>query len=153
MVLPKTKYKLTVDVHVAGNSKLESSVSDIIQVPGSVTSDVWAITKTPNLLLVDEELARRLQQQEDINHMAEVQTARSAKYQESKASPTRARKLNSSLVGYGDNKGMIDPLTLPRQSVQETTSLKEIMDEQLAAQLSKDVEVPTYYIIVLNINL
>ena len=99
------------------------------------------------MLLVDEELARRLQQQEDINHMAEVQTARSARYQESKASPTRAMKLNSSLVGYGDNKGMIDPLTLPRQPVQERTSLKEIMDEQLAAQLSKDVEVPTYYIL------
>ncbi|XP_071786915.1 uncharacterized protein [Asterias amurensis] len=93
-----------------------------------------------SMIKADEELARRLQQQEDINHMAEVQTARSAKYQESKASPTRARKLNSYLVGYGDNKGMIDPLTLPRQSVQETTSLKEIMDEQLAAQLSKDVE-------------
>ncbi|XP_022086198.1 uncharacterized protein LOC110976861 [Acanthaster planci] len=96
-----------------------------------------------SIIQADEELARKLQQEEDIQHMTEVQSARSAKYQGTKA-PLKAAKPPISLRhGYGDSKGMMGALTTTRQppAMEEVKGLKEIMEEELAAQLSKDMEV------------
>ena len=73
--------------------------------------------------------------------MAKVQSSRSAKYQGPKASPNRAKQPISSHVGYGDSRGMMDAFVSPGQQAEETKGLQEIMDEELAAQVSKDVEV------------
>ncbi|XP_038062980.1 uncharacterized protein LOC119733652 isoform X2 [Patiria miniata] len=97
-----------------------------------------------SIITADEELARQLQQEEDIHHMTKVQASRSAKYQSPKASPKAAKQPISLQRGYGDGRstmGGFVPMGPPRPPAEEVKSLREIMEEELAAQLSKDVEV------------
>ena len=90
-----------------------------------------------------------MQQEEDIQHLSKVQSERSAQYLSPRASPKRRWRPVGIQEGYSDGKEAMSlghstpPPTPPRPlpAPESGKGLQEIMDEELALQLSKDAEV------------